>query len=119
MKKQENSSSKDKMGPTKGPTCGDCIHNPSGHRCCIHPDWPVLPDDPISLCEFYFHRVPKEYMKYYKHKPMAPKGWLWDPQIFSKMMQDLWEYIEDIRKGIISDNNGGYFTRYPFGNKLT
>jgi len=112
MKKDKNNSS------TDGPTCGNCIHNPGGHRCCVYPDWAVLPDDPADHCEYHFYRVPPQYMRYYKHKPQAPRGWRWDDHIFAKMLLELNAYYMDVRKGIVSDNNGGYFTRWPFKNQI-
>jgi len=104
---------------TTNPTCGNCIHNPSGRRCSIYPDWAVLPDDPGDHCEYHFHRVKPEMLKYYKHKPTTPRGWLWDDQVFLRMMSELWAYLKDLQNGIISDNNGGYFTKYPFEERLS
>ena len=111
MKKQQNNNN-------MSPTCGNCIHTPIGHRCCIHPDWPILPDDPADDCEYHFYRVKPEYMKYYRRRPVAPRGWLWDDQMFSRMMSELWAYLKDLQHGIITDNNGGYFTKYPFSRKI-
>ncbi len=119
MKKQHiRSSIKDKTIVLCGPTCGNCIHSYNGYRCHIFTKWGILPDDPANNCEYHFYRVPKKYMKYYKHKPVAPRGWLWDDQVFSKMMSELWAYLQDLQQGIITDNNGCYFTKWVFGEKI-
>ena len=106
MKKQLNNNI------SKSPTCGNCMHSCNGYRCSIFTKWQILPNDSGEHCDFHFYRVPKKYMKYYKHRPVMTKGWP-DSDI-----EKYWEYIKDLRRGIVSDNNGGYFMRYPFGEKI-
>jgi len=101
------------------PTCGNCLHNSTGCHCNIFQKWIIMPEDPAEHCEYYFPRVKSTFYKhYYKHKPTSKKGWTHDPFIFMEMLTDLWGYMQDLRKGILLDNNGGYFTRWPFGNKI-
>jgi len=108
MKKQQINNNK-----VKGPTCGNCIHNPSGRRCSIYPDWAVLPDDPAATCEYHFFHVPKkQYLKYHKKHPCFTKGW--PPEDTKRFI----EHIKHLQHGIVFDGNGGYFIHWPFLNKI-
>lgn len=107
MKKQPRSNNM-----AKGPTCGNCMHSYNGYRCHIFKKWEILPTDSGHNCEYHFYRVPKKYMKYYKHKPVFTKGWP------DTDMKKQWGYFKDLQHGIITDNNGGYFTKWVFGEKI-